>query len=89
MSTDYEAEYEMGGGPFAGGFPKKLGVGESFSVYLVPDHETLAKGNYEHVGFDDSFNRMHRAPRRDILRALTSIREACQRTGKDWRSLGR
>lgn len=30
MSTDYEAEYEMGGGPFAGGFPKKLGVGESF-----------------------------------------------------------
>ncbi|KJC44114.1 hypothetical protein UB31_21320 [Bradyrhizobium sp. LTSP849] len=86
MSTDYETEYEMGGGgPFAAGFPKKLAVGESFSAYLVPDHETLAKGNYERIGFDDSFNRMHWAPRRQILTALPSIREACQRSSKDWR----
>jgi hypothetical protein len=87
-STDYEAEYESGGGgPFAAGFPKKLGVGESFSVYLVPDHETLAKGNYESIGFNDSFDQIHWAPRQDILRTLPSIREACERIGKDWRSL--
>jgi hypothetical protein len=86
-STDYEAEYESGGGgPFAGGFPKKLGVGESFSVYLVPDHETLAKGDYESIGFNDSFDRIHWAPRQDILRTLPSIREACKLAGKDWRS---
>lgn len=89
-STDYEAEYESGGGGiFAGGFPKKLGVGESFSVYLVPDHETLAKGDYESIGFNDSFDRMHWAPRRDILRTPPSIRDACERAGKNWRSYRR
>jgi hypothetical protein len=86
-STDYEAEYESGGGgPFAGGFPKKLGVGESFSVYLVPEHETLAKGDYDNIGFNDSFDQTHWAPRRDILKTLPSIRGACERAGKDWRS---
>jgi hypothetical protein len=85
-SADYEAEYDMlGGGPFAGGFPKKLAVGEEFSVYLVPDHETLARGDYERIGFNDSFHRLHWAPRRDILRALPHIREACQKVGKRWR----
>jgi hypothetical protein len=85
-TTDYETEYELGGGgPFAGGFPKKLAVGESFSVYLVPDHESLAKGNYERIGFDDTFGRMHWAKRRDILSVLPSIREACERSEKKWR----
>jgi hypothetical protein len=37
---DYE--WSLGGGP-AAGFPKKLAVGDGFSVYLVPDHETLAR----------------------------------------------
>lgn len=85
-SPDYEAEYEDGGGgPFAGGFPKKLGVGESFSVYLVPDHETLARGDYERIGFDDTFGRMHWAKRRDIITVLPSVREACEKSGKNWR----
>jgi hypothetical protein len=88
-STDYEAEYDgLGGGPFAGGFPKKIAVGETFSVYLVPDHETLARGNYHRVGFNDSFGRMHWAPVRAILTALPSIREACERSGKNWRVRG-
>jgi hypothetical protein len=85
-SSDYESEYELGGGPFAGGFPKKLAVGEQFSVYLVPDHETLARGDYERIGFDDSFGRTHWAPRRDIAETLPHIREACEKSGKDWRA---
>jgi hypothetical protein len=86
-STDYEMEYDdLGGGPFAGGLPKKVAIGETFSVYLVPDHETLARGDYHRVGFDDSFGRMHWASRGDIIAVLPSIREACERSGKNWRS---
>jgi hypothetical protein len=86
-STDYEAEYDdLGGGPFAGGLPKKIAIGETFSVYLVPDHETLARGDYQRVGFDDSFGRMHWAPRRDIVAVLPAIRKACEKSGKNWRA---
>lgn len=85
-STDYETEYGTTGGPFAGGFPKKLEVGETFSVYLVPNHETLARGDYHRVGFHDSFGRMHWAPRRDIGAVLPSIRKACEKSGKNWRA---
>jgi hypothetical protein len=38
----------------------------------------LAKGDYQSIGFNDIFDRMHWAPRRDILRALPAIREACE-----------
>jgi len=86
-TTDYEAEYyARGGGIFAGGFPKKLAVGESFSVYLIPDHEMLARGDYDCIGFNDSFGRRHWAPRQDILTTLPHIREACAKSGKDWRT---
>jgi hypothetical protein len=52
-------------GPFGGGLPKKVGVGEQFTVYLVPDHEYLAKGDYQHIGFTDTFGRYHWAKRID------------------------
>jgi hypothetical protein len=29
-------------GPFGGGLPKTLAVGEQFSFYFIPDHESLA-----------------------------------------------
>jgi hypothetical protein len=72
-------------GPFGGGLPKKVGVGEQFTVHLVPDHEYLAKGNYQHIGFTDTFG-YHWAKRVDILRTLPYIREECAKVGKDWRS---
>lgn len=84
-SLELGDELDLGSGPFAGGFPKKIGVGEEFSVYLIPDHETLARGDYQRIGFDDSFGREHWAPRRDILETMPHIRAACERTGKDWR----
>ncbi|WP_063683412.1 hypothetical protein [Bradyrhizobium stylosanthis] len=67
------------------GFPAKIAVGETYSAYLVPAHELLAKGNYQRVGFSDSFGRNHWAPRKDILEALTYIRDACDKSNIDWR----
>jgi hypothetical protein len=61
-------------------------VGELFSVYLIPDHEILARGDYDCIGFNDSFGRRHWAPRQDILTTLPHIREACAKSGKDWRA---
>jgi hypothetical protein len=73
-------------GATSGGLPRKLAVGEEFSVYFIPDHESLAKGNYQAVGFNDSFGREHWAPRRNILDTLPYIREACEKAGKNWRT---
>ena len=70
----------------AGRLPKKLAVGEGFSAFLPPDHETLALGDYERIGFADAFHRYHWAPRRDVLEALPKIREACEKSGKNWRA---
>jgi hypothetical protein len=79
-----------GGAERAGSFrplpPTKLSVGESISVYLMPDHDALAKGDYERIGFGDSFGQNHWAPRRDIIEALRYVRAACEKAGKDWRS---
>ncbi|WP_371259494.1 hypothetical protein [Bradyrhizobium sp. URHD0069] len=57
-------------------------MGEQFSAYLVPAHQKLAKGDYQRIGFTDSFGRSHWAPRQDILRALPYIREECDRLAK-------
>ncbi len=83
-ALDYEIA--VGAGPSTGGLPKKLTVGEEFSVYFVADHERLAKGDYQAIGFYDSFGREHWGPRRNILDALPYIREACEKAGKDWRA---
>jgi hypothetical protein len=83
---NYPAQTAHSIGPFSGGLPKKLDVGEQFSVYLIPDHEMLAKGDYQRIGFTDTFGRSHWAPRRRILETLPAIREACEKAGKDWRA---
>jgi hypothetical protein len=83
---NYPAQLTHTVGPFGGGLPKKLDVGEQFSIYLIPDHEMLAKGDYERIGFTDTFGRAHWAPRRRILETLPRIREACEAAGKDWRA---
>jgi hypothetical protein len=85
LSNDFDLEFASGGGPIAG-LPRKLEVGEMWSVYLVPDHETLARGDYREIGFNDTFDRCHWAPRSDIIRTLPYIREACDRAGKNWRA---
>jgi hypothetical protein len=84
---NYTLHQDLSRGYFGAGFPAKVAVGEQYSAYLVPDHERLAKGDYQKIGFTDSFGRTHWAPRQDITQTLPYVREQCEKSGKDWRSL--
>jgi hypothetical protein len=77
-------QFNDAAGPFAGGLPKKLHVGEQFTSYLAPDHESLAKDEIERIGFSDTFGRFHWAPRRDLIKTRKHIREACDKVGKSY-----
>jgi hypothetical protein len=79
----YPGQYDDKAGPFAGGLPKKAHVGEQFIAYLVPDHESLASDKIVRIGFYDTFNRYHWAPKRELVRARQSIREACDMPAKN------
>jgi hypothetical protein len=83
---NYPLNQDTTRGYFGAGFPAKVAVGEEFSAYLIPAHERLAKGDYQPIGFTDSFGRTHWAPRRDILETLPYIREDCEKAGIDWRN---
>lgn len=83
---DYQRHQDTTRGHFGAGFPAKIAVGEQYSAYMIPDHEKLAKGDYQSIGFTDSFGRTHWASRRNIMEALPHIREACAKAGKDWRA---
>jgi len=82
---NYPLHQDIERGYFGAGFPAKVAVGEQFSAYLYPAHERLAKGDYQRIGFTDSFGRNHWAPRQDILKALPYIREECEKAGINWR----
>jgi hypothetical protein len=84
--ADFPRLQDHAKGYLGAGFPAKLAVGEQYSAYLVPAHHALAKGDYQRIGFTDSFGRSHWAPRRDILHALHSIRDACEKAGINWRA---
>jgi hypothetical protein len=79
---DWPGQFNDAAGPFAGGLPKKVEVGEQFTVYFVPDHEALASEKLDRIGFTDTFGRFHWAPRRDLAKARTHIREECAKVGK-------
>jgi hypothetical protein len=68
-------------GPFSGGLPKKVGVGESFSVYLIPNHTILAEEGYDRIGFDDTFGRHHWAPKSQIVKTKPHIKAAIEQMG--------
>jgi hypothetical protein len=82
---DYPGQFsDEAAGPFAGGLPKKVAVGEQFASYFIPDHEALAKDEIVRVGFTDTFGRYHWAPGRDLIKARKHIREECTKVGKRW-----
>ncbi len=70
--------------PFGGGLPKTVAVGQQFSVYFIPDHEELARDNYDRIGFHDTFGKYHWAAKRDVIRTRRYIREACEKVGKKY-----
>jgi hypothetical protein len=52
-------------GPFSGGLPKKLMIGEQFSAYLPVVREWFEKNELDLFGFSDTFNRFHWCSRRN------------------------
>jgi hypothetical protein len=68
-------------GPFSGGLPKTIAVGEEFPVYFVPNHTHLLNNDYDRIGFNDSFGRNHWAPKAQISKVKPSIKEAIERMG--------
>jgi hypothetical protein len=81
---NYPASLDDTTGPFSGGFPKKLPVGEQFSAYFIPDHEELAKDQITQVGFHDTFGRNHWCSKKAVRTARPKIRDACDTVGKKY-----
>ena len=70
-------------GPFSGGLPRKIEVGEQFSAYFIPNHEFLAGDGYDRIGFNDTFGRLHWAPKKDIARTKPHIIAALRASPPD------
>jgi hypothetical protein len=68
-------------GPFSGGLPKKLAVGDEFSLYFPPNHLDFADEKWTDVVLVDTFDRHHRAPRRNMAAVRTNAREWIKRLG--------
>lgn len=81
---NYPGEFEVTSGPFGGVLPKKVEVGEQFSAYFIPDHDSLAQDDVIRIGFSDTFGRIHWAPKKDLIKARKYIREACDKAGKSY-----
>jgi hypothetical protein len=73
--SHFPADTEATDGPFSGGLPKKLDVGESFSASFVYKHDGLRDTDIIDVGFDDTFGRDHWVPRYQVRAVLVDIRE--------------
>ena len=67
---------EIGVGPFAGGLPKKLAVGESHSAYFPFDAGSFGRENLVRMSFFDNFNRTHCASRRQVRKVKSDLEEA-------------
>ena len=60
-------------GPFSGGLPKKLNIGEQFSVYFPVSLEGLRDGSVVRVGFADTFGRYHYCARNAVRRTAATL----------------
>lgn len=62
-------------GPFSGGLPKKIGVGEEFSSYF-PLSQTWIDDGLCRIGFVDTFNRSHWCSKKDTKRFVSRLKGA-------------
>jgi hypothetical protein len=62
-------------GPFSGGLPKKLAVGEEFSLYFPVERDWFEKEKLVDFGVNDTFNRLHWAPRRQVRKTRKDVLE--------------
>jgi hypothetical protein len=64
---------DVGVGPFAGGLPKKLAVGESHSAYFPFNAQSFARDNLTRVSFFDNFSRSHRVSMRQVRKVKIDL----------------
>lgn len=64
----------LSGGPFAGGLPKKLAVGESFDLFF-PYESEFARERLTRLGVMDVFDRFHGAPLSNIKKTRKELLE--------------
>lgn len=67
---------ELGIGPFGGGLPKKLAVGEGHNSYFPFDAQSFARGDLLRVAFFDNFSRRHRVSKRQIRKVKVDLDKA-------------
>lgn len=63
-------------GPFGGGLPKKLAVGEEFSVYFPKDVKWFENDELADIGFIDTFGRYHKCAKSDVNKVKKSVLES-------------
>jgi hypothetical protein len=61
-------------GPFGGGLPKKLAMGETFSLNFPYEKELFLKEPLEAIGVHDTYRRSHWATRSDFMRTMEKFR---------------
>lgn len=62
-----------GAGPFGGGLPKKMEVGEQFSVYFPVERSWFIEEKLAKFGFNDTFGRLHWCSQKDVKRIIERI----------------
>jgi hypothetical protein len=67
---------DVGVGPFAGGLPKTLKVGEGHTAYFPHTAHSFARDDLLKVGFNDAFGRFHGASRKDIRKVKAELDKA-------------
>lgn len=68
-------------GPFSGGLPKALDVGEDLQLYFPFERSGFLADDLERVGFVDTFGRNHWVRRNVFLRAVSEHRKAFSAEG--------
>jgi hypothetical protein len=61
-------------GPFSGGLPKKLAIGESFSSYF-PRQADWFQHEGVRIGFSDSFDRNHWCSKRHVRKVMEALQK--------------
>lgn len=69
---DFPAKLDHSIGPFSGGLPKKLAVGETFSSYF-PRRVDWFENKVAGVGFGDSLGRNHWCARSDVQKVREKV----------------
>jgi hypothetical protein len=69
---DFPHRFDYTHGPFSGGLPKTLPVGESFSSYFPRDVDWFGHKGFR-IGFSDSFGRNHWCSKQNVEKVRESV----------------